>query len=147
MMIRFKGTIVLILLACLLMLGGCAGLGPVYQKVETIPEGLGLVYLYRPGSFVGSGVVYDVKVGDTVITTLYPGGYYPYFSKPGEVEFWAKTEARSAITLDVKPGQAHYLKGTVGIGFFVGRPHLMLVPPEEAEKEISDCKLIPETKK
>jgi hypothetical protein len=146
MMIRFKGTIVLILLACLFMLGGCAGLGPVYQKVETIPEGLGLVYLYRSGGFVGSGVAYDVKVGDTVITTLFPGGYYPYFSKPGEVEFWAKTEARTAVTLDVKPGQTQYVKGTVGVGFFVGHPHLTLVPPEVGEKEISDCKLIPDKK-
>jgi hypothetical protein len=144
---RAKMLIVLVLIGGLFAIGGCANLGPVFQKTEQIPDGTGLVYLYRPGGFVGGGVVYDVKVGDTVITTLPPGGYYPYFSQPGEVEFWAKTEARTAITIDVKPGETHYVKGTVGIGFFVGRPHLILVPPEVGEKEISDCKLIPEEKK
>ncbi len=107
---------------------------------------MGLVYIYRPSSFVGGGVSYDVKVGETVITTLYSGGYYPYFAKPGELELWAKTEAKSAVTLDVKAGEVYYVKGTVGVGFLVGRPHLIVVPASVGEKEIAECKLIPETK-
>lgn len=140
---RMRG-ITLLALAGLMVLGGCATLGPVYEKVTTVPEGKGLVYLYRPGSFIGGGVAYDVKVGETVITTLHNGGYYPYMATPGEVEFWAKTEARSAVTLDVKSGETYYIKGTVGVGFFVGRPHLMVVPAVTAESEIAECKLIPE---
>jgi hypothetical protein len=147
-MINKKKLIILIvLLGCLSSFVGCTSLGPIYKKVDTIPEGKGLVYLYRPGAFFGGGISYDVKVGDNVITTLYPGGYYPYFSNPGEIEFWGKTEARTAVTLDVKPGQIYYVKGTVGIGILVGRPHLIVVPPEEAEQEITDCKLIPEPEK
>lgn len=134
------------LMVGLLLLGGCATLGPVYQKVATVPEGMGLVYVYRPNSFVGGAVAYDVKVGEAVVTTLHNGGYYPYLVKPGEVEFWAKTESRSAVTLDVKAGEVYYVKGTVGVGFFVGRPHLMVVPAATAEKEIAECKLIPEAK-
>lgn len=131
------------LLLCLFLLAtGCASLGPVYSKVDKIPDNAGLVYLYRPSSFLGGGVAYDVKTGGTVITTLHNGGYYPYFSAPGEQEFWAKTEAKSSVTLDVKPGQTYYIKGGVGVGFLVGRPHLMVVAPEIAEKEIADCKLI-----
>lgn len=136
--------IALVLIA--LTLTGCASLGPAYQKVENFPEDKGLVYIYRPSSFIGGGVSYDVKVGEAPVTTLYNGGYYPYFVKPGEVEFWAKTETKSAVTLDVKPGQEYYVKGTVGIGILVGRPHLMVVQPEIGATEISGCKLIPEQK-
>lgn len=136
-----------IIAAGVVLMSGCATLGPIYTKVDTVPEGRGLVYVYRPSGFVGGGVAYDVKVGDNVVTTLHSGGYYPYFSAPGEVEFWAKTESRSAVTIDVKPGQVYYVKGTVGVGFFVGRPHLIVVPNEVGEKEIVACKLIPEPKK
>jgi hypothetical protein len=130
------------MLFCPLLFSGCATLGPQFQKVETIPEGVGLVYIYRPDSFFGAGVAYDVKVGDTVVTELPNGGYFSYFSQPGEVEFWAKTESKSAVTLDVKANQIYYIKGTIGVGFFVGRPHLMIVTPEVGEKEISECKSI-----
>lgn len=140
-------VLVAILAAGALAGSGCATLGPVYTKVDKVPEGRGLVYVYRPGGIIGGAVAYDVKVGDKVVTTLHSGGYYPYFSMPGEVEFWAKTESRSAVTIDVAPGQVYYLKGTVGVGFIVARPHLMIVPNEVGEKEIGECKLIPEPKK
>jgi len=77
---QMKGITVALLMG-LLLVGGCATLGPVYQRVATIPEGTGLVYIYRPSSFVGGGVAYDVKVGETVVTTLHNGGYYPYFTE------------------------------------------------------------------
>ena len=141
---RRRLVTIIIILGMSLMFAGCATLGPVYQRVDKIPDGMGLVYIYRPGGFVGGGVSYDVKVGETVITTLYNGGYYPYFAKPGETEFWAKTESKSAITLDIKPGEIYYIKGTVGVGFFVGRPHLMVAEKDVGEKEIAQCKLIPE---
>ena len=138
--------VVSILMGVLILIG-CASLGPSYQKVEQIPENKGLIYIYRTSSIVGGAVSPDVKVGDTVVTTLYKGGYYPYFADPGEVELWAKTESRSAVTLDVKAGEIYYVKGSIGVGFFVGRPHLMVVTKEVGEKEITDCKLIPEKKK
>src|SRR5262250_739163 len=132
-----------LLLSSFLLITGCASLGPVYSKVDKIPDNSGLVYLYRPSAFFGVGVLFNVKTGDRIITTLYNGGYYPYFSAPGEKEFWAQTESKSSVTLDVKPGETYYIKGEVGVGFLVGRPHLMAVDPEIAEKEIVDCKLIP----
>jgi len=133
-------------LLTLLLITGCASLGPVYFKADKIPDNSGLVYFYRPSSFFGSGVSYDIKNDDTVITTLYNGGYYPYFCAPGEKEFWAEIETKSSITLDVKTGQTYYVKGEVGVGFLVARPHLMVVTPEIAEKEIVGCKLIPHNK-
>lgn len=63
------------------------------------------------------------------------------------MELWARTESESAVTVDVKAGEVYYVKGEVGVGFFVGRPHLRVVPREKGEKEIAECTLIPEPKK
>jgi len=89
-------------------------------------------------------VSYKVRANGVSVVTLKNGGYYPYIAKPGEIEFSAKTEATSSIKIDIKPGQTYYLKGTVGIGFFIVRPHLVVVPPDVGEKEIAGCKLISE---
>jgi hypothetical protein len=142
MVLRSRESGAVVALGILAILAaGCATLGPAYQKVGHIPADMAIVYIYRPGG-IGAAVTYDVKVGETVITSLSSGGYYPYLAKPGELELWARTESKSSVTLDVKPGQTYYVKGTIGIGFLVGRPRLQIVPEEEALKEIVECKLI-----
>jgi hypothetical protein len=135
-----SALILVSLLIGLVLFSSCAT-GPAFIKIETIPEDMGLVYIYRPGKAMGSGVSYQVKANGIPIFRLRAGGYYAYFAKPGEIEFSAKTESTSSITLDVKAGQTYYLKGTVGVGFFVGRPHLLVVSAEVGEKEIVKCKL------
>jgi hypothetical protein len=59
------------------------------------------------------------------------------------VEIWAKTESKSSVTLDLKPGDVKYVKGTLGVGFLVGRPNLTVVSNELGANEIKGCKLIP----
>lgn len=78
-----------------------------------------------------------------MVTSLPNGGYYPYIRDPGEVEIWAKTESKSSVTLDLKPGDVKYVKGTLGVGFLVGRPNLTVVSNEVGANEIKECKLIP----
>jgi hypothetical protein len=130
-----------------LLLPACAPtLGPKYVKPDKVLDNVGVVYIYRPSKGIGGGVSYDVKANGKTITTLYNGGYYPYFANPGELEISATTESTSSVTLDVKPAQSYYVKGWVGIGFFIGRPHLLIVEKDVAEKEIVECKLIPELK-
>jgi hypothetical protein len=124
---------------------GCAPtLGDVYKKVETLPSAKALVYIYRPSGIMGGAVYYDVKANGKVVTTLYRGSYYPYVTDPGEIEFSAKTEASDEVTIDAKANQTYFLRGSVGLGFFVGHPHLTVVSAEQAETEIFDCKLAPE---
>ncbi|HEV8642485.1 MAG TPA: DUF2846 domain-containing protein [Methylomirabilota bacterium] len=118
-------------------LAGCAT-GAPFRKIETIPSGKAVIYIYRP-SALGPAVQYDVKRGDTVITTMKAQGYYPYITDPGEVELWAETESKASVTLDVKPGEVYFVKAGIGMGFFVGRPRLQVVPREEGEKEIAEC--------
>lgn len=128
--------------AGLALMSGCATTGPAFTKVENIPAGKGLVYIYRPASFKGAAISYDVHVKDKVATNLTNGGYAPYFADPGENEVWAKTEAKSSVTVDVKPGQVYYIKGGTRMGFALGRPDLSLQPADVGATEIAECKLI-----
>lgn len=132
----------------LLLLSGCSATGPVYEKIDTVPEGKALVYIYRPGKFMGGGVVFDVHAGsledDTEIVELKSGGYFPYFAPPGELQLWARTESTTSLTLDLQPGDRRYVRGTVGVGFLLGRPHLTEVDEQTGAEEIRECKLLPE---
>ena len=124
----------------LILVAGCAS-GAKFQKVETIPSGKSVIYIYRP-SALGAAIAYDVKHKDRVVVTTKAHGYYPYVTDPGEVELFAQTESRASVTLDVKPNEVYYVKATISMGFLVGRPRLQIVSATEAEKDIADCKLL-----
>ena len=135
----------LILAAGVMLMAGCAGtLGPQFESVDRIPYGKALIYIYRSPKFAGSAVAFDIHHNDKVVTHLASGGYYPYITNPGVVELWAKTESRSSLSVHIRAGETRYVKGAVGVGFFVGRPKLELVGNITGAKEIRECKLIPE---
>jgi len=122
---------------------GCAASGPRFEAVTEIPREKALVYIYRPYTVLGSGVRYHVAAQGSDIVYLEPGGYFPYFAEPGEVEFWAETEARESITTDLEPGETYYLKGSVGIGVMIGRPRLEFVDGSRGAEEVAECKRLP----
>src|SRR5215469_1566441 len=129
----------------LLPLSGCATLGPTYSADTTTPKDKATIYVYRESGFVGGAVAYMVRANGIDVSPLPSGGYFIYHAEPGEVEFSAKTEAQTSVTVDAKAGEVYYVKGTVGVGVFVGHPHLVLVPKEVGAKEITACKLVPST--
>ena len=122
---------------------GCSTAGPAFQAVSDVPQDKALVYIYRPSGIVGAGVRYHVAARGDRIVYLKPGGYFPYVAEPGEIEFWAQTEAKETITTDLEPGQTYYLKGTVGIGFAIGRPRFEFVDESRGTREVSECNLLP----
>jgi len=131
--------ILVLLLVGLFLLSGCAT-GPKFTKIDVIPEDKAVVYIYRPASPIGAAVSYQVIANGTHIMPMVNGGYFVYYAKLGENEFSAATETLSSVTLDVKPGQNYYIKSSVGVGMFVGRPRFTIVPADVGEKEIADCK-------
>lgn len=133
-------------LLVVLLIAGCATTGPQYQAATDVPADRALVYVYREAGFVGGGLSYMVRANDVEISTLPAGGYFVYHAVPGEIEFSAKTEARTSVTIDAEAGRTYYIKGTVGVGVFVGHPHLTVVPNDVGAKEIVECKLVPGAK-
>lgn len=130
----------------LLLLTGCGAKGPKFVGIEKPQKNQALVYIYRPSSFVGGGVSYDIHAqksdtNDNVVGHLSNGGYLKYITEPTEIEFWAKTEAKSSVTLDVEAAKLYCIKGEVGIGFLVGRPHLTIVDNNLCLEEIKSTNL------
>tara|TARA_B100001063_G_scaffold223224_1_gene230278 strand:+ start:1110 stop:1562 length:453 start_codon:yes stop_codon:yes gene_type:complete len=122
---------------------GCGAKGEKFGNFKMPSENKSMLYVYRPSSFVGGGVYYDIHANDNnkdeVIGTLRNGGFIEKEMAPTEnVEIWAKTESKASVSLDMKPNQTYCVKGGVGIGFLVGRPNLEIVDKTLCEKEIID---------
>ncbi len=125
------------------ILTGC--LGPIYQKVDKIPENKGLIYIYRPttrpGPLQSGPWAYDVNIGkiirDTscpnpvnpdgpphpckvtsgeIVITTFVDSYYPFVRDPGEVEVWA---GAASTKINVKPGESYYIRLSVYDVYFL----------------------------
>jgi Protein of unknown function (DUF2846) len=135
---------ILALASISLLFGGCATLGPKFTPDTTAQPNRATVYVYRTGS-MGAAIHPQVIANGVPLAELQPQGYFVYHAAPGELELAQKTEATTSVTLDVKAGETYYVKGSIGIGFFVGHPHLVIVTNDVGAKEIVECKLIPGT--
>ena len=140
--IRQKLVFVTAMIVAMLLQYGCANLGRQFEPAAAVPSDKATVYVYRPSRFAGAAAFFTVNAGEKPIAKLYNGGYFAYTATPGELELWAATESKSSVTLDLKAGDVKYVKGTIGIGFLIGRPNLTVVEPAIAQDEIKECKLI-----
>jgi len=125
----------------ILFLSGCSASGPAFKPYGEFSSEKGLVYIYRQAQFQGSAIAYTVKANGVAIGTLKNGGYLTYLADLGPVIFSAKTEAKAEVTIDIKAGETYYIKGDIGMGFFVGHPKLSVVHKITGESEIVHCKL------
>lgn len=125
-----------------ILMTGCSASGPKFKPVNPIPDGKGIVYIYRSPSIIGSGVYGTATANSIPFTKIKNGGYYPYLSEPGVVHFEVTTEATNEADVTVEAGKEKYLKTTIGIGFIAGHLKFSEVSPEIGKKEISKCKLL-----
>lgn len=132
----------LLLLAALV--SGCAS-GPKYSEIKnSIPElnpEMGRIYFYRP-SVVGAAVQPNILLNGTVVGEMVPNGFFYVDRTPGSYMATARTESEATLQLTLQPNQTQYVKGSISIGFFVGRPNLMLVDQMNALTELQDLAYI-----
>ena len=104
-----------------------------------------IVYFYRPENFVGSLIGYKVRVNDeTVIGRVRNGEKFEYkITDFGKHEFWAKTESKTSVIIDIEKGQEYFIRCGINIGIAVGKPEMYLV---ENELGISEYQSIKEKK-
>jgi len=121
---------------------GCSASGPAFKPIAPLPDGKGVVYIYRESSFVGAGVYGTATANKTPITKIHNGGYFPYIANPGVVHFEVSTEATNEADVTVEAGKEKYLKTTVGMGLLVGHLKFSEVSPEIGKNEITECKLL-----
>ncbi len=128
------------LLVAALVVSGCAT-GPAFKKVDEIPPGKALIYVYRPashGAAVVPGLVFN-KLNSVGLTSW---GYYPHFADPGAVTIAVIATGRSHIVLDARAGETYYVRGGT-IFMAMGATYVEQVSEAVALPQLAECKRIP----
>ncbi len=97
-----------------------------------------ILNIYRYG---GAIVGYDLHLGDSVLcrvrnnfkTTL-------HIKKEGLNTLWAKTESKYEVPINIEKGKTYYLRCSLKMGVFVGRPKLVLVDRKSGKVEFDSFK-------
>lgn len=118
---------------------GCAVSGPVFEEVSSIPPDKSLIYIYRSATMRGAAHTPYVVVNKSNAMPLRPGGYYPYFSDPGEAEIVIKNVGQSKIKVNLVAGESYYVKGGT-VPMAMGVPSIKLMPADTGLIEVKQCK-------
>ena len=109
------------------------------MEVSTHPD-YAVIYFYRE-SGAGALVSYDVYVGDTKVYRSRPNTNAEVkLYEEGDVEVWAKTEAKEVLPLTVKKGADYYVRTSVSSGIMIGRPRMEIVSAETGREEYESIK-------
>lgn len=68
----------------------------------------------------------ELKNGDVMYVSM----------EPGEHTFYSKVLSEDAITLITQAGQVYYVKATIKVGYYAGRPKFEQVNEKTALKDI-----------
>lgn len=105
-----------------------------------------LLHIYRP-SGIGLFINYDLHLGDSVICRVSDNWKTTIkITKDGLNTLWSKTEAKEELPIKIKWGHEYYIRCSVSMGAFVGRPHLELVDNLTGKAEYEYITLKPKKK-
>ncbi|MDR3140485.1 MAG: hypothetical protein LBU37_01965 [Tannerellaceae bacterium] len=104
-----------------------------------------LLHIYRHSSGAGAMVGFDLHLGDSIICRVNNKWKETVkIDKDGLNTLWARTESKAEIPIDIRFGNEYYIRCSVTVGAFVGRPKLELVDNKTGKL---DFQSIPEKKK
>lgn len=134
----------LVIMAC-----GCAKMPTrgEYVKLDAAPvitadAESSVIYFLRESAFMGGGISYYIWEDNQQIGLLKSSSYFMHRATPGKHTYWAETEARASITLDVQGGNTYYVEGGVGMGMLAGRPQLTEIPKPVADRLLPELEYI-----
>ena len=94
------------------------------------------IYLYRPKSFYGAAIGYDIYLDDSVICRISNNSKFEIkVHKTGSHKIWAKTEAKAIVPVNIKTGKSYYIKCGIQTGLWVGQPQMNLIYPTQGKEE------------
>ena len=109
------------------------------MEVSTHPD-YAVIYFYRE-SGAGALVSYDVYVGDTKVYRSRPDTKAEVkLYEDGDVEVWAKTEAKEVLPMTIKKGMDYYIRTSVSAGIMIGRPRMEIVSDKAGREEYESVK-------
>jgi len=107
----------------------------IQREVGTLNRNYAIVNIYsdpEPGVILD----YDLHLGDSIICRVKNNLKITIaIKKEGLNSFWAKTDARSEIQIDIKYGQIYYLRCSISNGELVELPILEIVDPNIGSKK------------
>lgn len=139
-----KGLCAFVLIMSLAFLSGCAAMPSSKEMtvLDTPPapitpdSGSAVVTFFRPWSFLGGGLSFYISEYGQNIGALKNGTYFSIKTTPGTHIYSAATESTEQVTIQTRPSETVYVKGSMGFGFIAGRPRLQQVTAGDAQKAI-----------
>lgn len=113
----------------------------VVSSIAPPPADKGQIVFFRDKKFVGGGVNYKVREGDSELGKLSNGSFFVHVTEPGAHEYTVHSEAKDILNLEVEAGETYYVIGGVTMGILAGRPNLS--PSDQASFEALAGKLKP----
>jgi hypothetical protein len=142
MLIR-RSTNTLMVAALIAALSGCPS-RPYFQVVDPIPDGMAMVYVYRPTQDFGDPSQ-SVYINDRKIASLSSPDYMYYMTPPGIVNVKIRGLREAYVRFKVEAGKLYFLKSSINkIGSqstATGIDVLTLMEPETGLQEITNCQL------
>src|SRR5687768_8660947 len=141
MLIR-RSTITLVLLVVVGALQGCT-FGPYFRMVDPVPNGMAIVYVYRPTQDFSDSQSQSVYVNDRKVATLSSAGYTSYMTPPGIVNVKIRGLREAYMSFEVESGKSYLLKSSINKvssgSTATGIDVLSFMDDETALPDISNC--------
>jgi hypothetical protein len=133
------------ILVVFLLLTGCgagkASLSATPAVEYQLDDSCALIHIYRPGAFEGSLVRYTIHMDDEALFRVTNKSKTTVrVTSEGLKTFWAKTETREELPLEIELGNEYYIRCGVRMGAFVGRPRLDIVNNQVGKVEFNRIK-------
>ena len=107
-----------------------------FAQVNEPEEGKGTVVFYRKKKFSGGAITFNVQDSDKNYGPLLNGGLITISVDPGERTFFSQVLSSDAVTLNIEEGKTYYVRASVKVGYYAGRPKLEQVNEKTALKEM-----------
>lgn len=107
-------------------------------QIPETEEGKATIVFYRKKKFSGSAIPFNIQNSEKNYGPLKNGEVMTIHVDPGQYTFFSQVISADAITLDVQEGVVYYVKATVKVGYYAGRPKFEQVDEKTALKQMKD---------
>ena len=110
-------------------------------EIPETKEGQALVVFYRTKSAGGAAIRFNINHGSEPIGGLPNGSVLFRDVDPGQHVFTGEGGlSGDSLTLTVEVGEVRFVRGTIKMGLYAGRPTFTVVSEEKARKAIAKIK-------
>jgi hypothetical protein len=129
-------------------LHGCAP-APYFKLIDPLPDGMAMVYVYRPTHDIDHWQSQSVYVNDRRIASLSTLTYTAYTTSPGIMNVKIRGLREAYMRFEVKAGKSYFLKSSINkIGSqstATSIDVLTFMEPEPGLQDIRNCQLSSDT--